>query len=421
MSVDQVTVISRADPLTGHPAGESLAAEAVRPASRPGARFVRLWLGPALVALALFEILIRSLLYTATPVAYDPLFGWRTAPGARAVDGSEGFGRISINRQGVRGRDLPAGAAGRVHRLLLLGDSFTEARQVDDDQTFGAQLEARLSRQLRREVWIGNAGQSALEASDYLYYLPAYEQKLHPELFLIAFSPWDFKLNEKNQLAGLLSRFDPAAPPGQRVRTQTPAGPGSIPRSLRAVLGYSSLARYAFLRWRPAREELRQHEDARSEPHPRVATVDQMVSYFQALVARSRTPIAVTYINFYSPVEPNDHHVEEERIREAATRLSIPFIPTSAAFREDWARTGRLVNGFQWSKTGPGTGHLNPRGHQIVARALSPSLAAILADPSGLRRLRAAEARAQSRSEAPGFQPRAGSITSITRAGAAGS
>jgi lysophospholipase L1-like esterase len=119
-----------------------------------------------------------------------------------------------------------------------------------------------------------------------------------------------------------------------------------------------------------------------------------MVRYFQALVARSQTPVAITYLNFYSPVEPSDHHVEEERIREAAARLAIPFIPTSDAFRTDWARTGRLVNGFHWSKTGPGTGHMNPLGHQIVAQALAPTLDALLADPSGPRRLRLAQARA---------------------------
>jgi lysophospholipase L1-like esterase len=96
-----------------------------------------------------------------------------------------------------------------------------------------------------------------------------------------------------------------------------------------------------------------------------------------------------------------DHRVEEERIREAAARVKIPFIPTSDAFSADWARTGRLVNGFHWSKTGPGTGHLNARGHQIVARALTPSLGTILADPSGPRRLRSAEARAQAQSGEP--------------------
>jgi lysophospholipase L1-like esterase len=360
------------------------------------------------------------------------------------VDGSEGFGRISINHQGVRGRDLPEGAPGRLDRLLFLGDSFTEARQVDDDETFCSLLEARLSRQLQHEVWIGNAGQSALDAADYLWYLPAYEQKLHPELFVIAYSPWDFQLNRKNQLVGLVARFDAAAAPGRQVRCQTTSGPGTVRPIWRAVLGRSSLARYAFGRFRPAREAERPRPtprtpgdrsraprprprgyprsgwrwrevealEARSGPQPRIATVGQMEKYFQALVARSRTPIAVTYINFYSPVEPSDHHVEEERIRDATARLRIPFIPTSPAFQDDWARTGRLVNGFHRSMTGPGTGHLNAWGHQIVARALAPSLAGLLSDPSRPRRLRIAQARAQADSGEPSAVAIAGAARS---------
>lgn len=385
-------------------ASEALARSRTQPAPaaawpvlalRIGGQFLRRWIGPAVIALIMLEWLIRTFVYSPIPVVYDSVLGWKPAPGVTLVDGSEGFGRTHLNRQGVRGRDLPAASQGNVRRIVSLGDSFTEAAQVDDNETYCAKLEAKLARRLHEDVWIGNCGQNGFLAADYLCYLPLYQQRLHPELVVIACSPWDFRLSRHNDLDGVIARFDPSPGAQTGVICRTPNGPGSVPRALRALLGCSSLVRYAYIRFRSPRDTARRREESLGEKSPKIATAGQMEQYFRALVARAQTPVVITYINPYSPLIPDDHHVEEQRIREAASRLDVPFISTTPAFRRSFLRTGQLASGFQWSKTGPGTGHLNPLGHTIVAETLASPLAGLLADPARLRSLRRAQAAAQ--------------------------
>jgi lysophospholipase L1-like esterase len=64
---------------------------------------------------------------------------------------------VRINSKGHRGPELGAKAPGEL-RLLALGDSFTLGVQVEEEQTFSALLEAKLTASLGRPVRIINAG-----------------------------------------------------------------------------------------------------------------------------------------------------------------------------------------------------------------------------------------------------------------------
>jgi hypothetical protein len=374
---DRVATITRAsDTLPALPAVPSPASVSL---PQVLGEAMRRWIGPVVIALLVFECLIRTFIYSPHPAAHDPAFGWVLPAGTSYLDGTEGFGRVHLNLQGVRGRELPSTDNRGVRRIAVLGDSFSQAAQVDDDQTFCARLEAQLSRRLHQEVWIGNCGRGSLAAADYLGDLPVWERRLHPELVLILFSPGDFRIGVHRPLVDLTARHDPSAAHGSRLISQPPGKAIGASGPLRLLFGCSSLACYGYVRLRKT-SRTGTEEEPKSSMAAVTATVAQMQEYFACLQAIAREPIACAYINPCSPFDKPYQQEEEQRLQQATARLRIPFVATGPAFRRDFAHTGQPANGFLWSWRGPGRGHLNATGHQIVAEALAPMVARLLGD-----------------------------------------
>lgn len=85
---------------------------------------------------------------------FDPLLGWKPAPGSRWVKPAHTFRThtVSINHFGLRNREIAPGKSIDVRRVILLGDSFTFARAVRSEEIFSSLLETRLNEYGRTEV-----------------------------------------------------------------------------------------------------------------------------------------------------------------------------------------------------------------------------------------------------------------------------
>ena len=71
---------------------------------------------------------------------FSAAYGWAGRPGAVAPMGD---GRVSLNRRGYRGRELPRPKAGERTRVVVLGDSVAFGFGVSDEQTFPHLLDVR--------------------------------------------------------------------------------------------------------------------------------------------------------------------------------------------------------------------------------------------------------------------------------------
>ncbi|HLW71102.1 MAG TPA: SGNH/GDSL hydrolase family protein [Candidatus Binataceae bacterium] len=69
---------------------------------------------------------------------YDADRGWGLNPGAQGRYTREGGSWLRINQDGFRGPDYPRVKPPGVLRVAVLGDSYVEAMQVEEDQTFTA-------------------------------------------------------------------------------------------------------------------------------------------------------------------------------------------------------------------------------------------------------------------------------------------
>lgn len=76
---------------------------------------------------------------------YDQWRGWALRAGAAGWQRNEGDAFVRINRYGFRGPAVTPARPPNVFRIAVLGDSFTEAQQVDYKQTFCAVMQRQLS------------------------------------------------------------------------------------------------------------------------------------------------------------------------------------------------------------------------------------------------------------------------------------
>jgi lysophospholipase L1-like esterase len=92
-------------------------------------------------------ILIRPL---SPPLAPDEFRHHKLVPNTYSEFTQQDFHYIQrVNNLGLRGKDQQREKALGVYRILMLGDSFTMGKGVNDDQTFSALLETMLNRDLR--------------------------------------------------------------------------------------------------------------------------------------------------------------------------------------------------------------------------------------------------------------------------------
>ena len=75
----------------------------------------------------------------------DPYRGWGLNPLAHGWYRREGLSYLRINRDGFRGPDYPLQKPPGVIRIAVLGDSYVEAMQVAENETFTAVIQRDLA------------------------------------------------------------------------------------------------------------------------------------------------------------------------------------------------------------------------------------------------------------------------------------
>ncbi|MFN8179180.1 MAG: GDSL-type esterase/lipase family protein [bacterium] len=149
-----------------------------------------------LVALALGEVVIRAFRLEGDQF-FEPnaWVGWVHRPGVHGtyVSDQAKNGAVQINRRGLLGPERPYDKPAGVHRVLLLGDSYTESMQVPYAQTWGALLEKSLG-----AGWeVINGGVAGYGTDNSLLELKREYAKYRPDVvFLLFFTGNDVSDND---------------------------------------------------------------------------------------------------------------------------------------------------------------------------------------------------------------------------------
>ncbi len=168
-------------------------------------------------SLAIIELgfhVYHALYPTNTPGFFwepHPDYGWRHPPARRGLwydKHGEFKTTVRINSKGLRDVEHTYEKPRGVFRILILGDSYMEALQVELEETFARLLEERLNQQTTTRVEVINSGVSSYGTDNELLYFRHEGYKYQPDLVLLAFTtcndvresyePWNRKTPHAN-------------------------------------------------------------------------------------------------------------------------------------------------------------------------------------------------------------------------------
>lgn len=131
-------------------------------------------------------------------------YGWKPRPGVEGRHAFEGEGRMRINTAGFRDVDHAVRKSDGTFRVAVLGDSFTEAREVDLGETFWKRLEAGLNTCVTdgRTVEILNFAVNGYGTAQQYLVLKAEALAYAPDVVLLAMFVGNDVWNNSRQLDG---------------------------------------------------------------------------------------------------------------------------------------------------------------------------------------------------------------------------
>jgi lysophospholipase L1-like esterase len=346
----------------------------------------------------------------AYPQPLDAAYVWtdgtlRHLPSFRYVYTRAGFANeVRYNAIGLRGPD-PAPAKGEgALRLLLLGDSFVEGKQVGENEVLTAVLERLASAQGRR-IEVINAGVGGYGTSDELLLWERVAAALRPDVVLVAFFPNDVRNNLERGWFDLHEGrvVHVAEPPRPRVRWLYEAQKFLVSRSHLAYLVKSSMLTLSGAA--PDRREealaaprgpLVEDEDAfLVEPAPRLARGWTLTF---ALLGELARRVEASGARYAVVLVPNRYQVDAALWRRHAQALELDEeafdLETPQRRFAEWSRaTGIAVvdllpelrrrnvdNTFYYEQDA----HWNAEGHRVAAEELLAELDARgLLSPTG--------------------------------------
>lgn len=360
-----------------------------------------------LVGLLLGEVLCRATLCHNTDGQFwepNRLYGWAHIPGGRGwaqrcLGGKpEWRAYTRINGLGLRDREIPYARQGGF-RILVLGDSFTEGIQVDQDKTFAKLLERQLNAEAGSQVFeVLNGGVAGWGTDNSLLFFRHEGWKYRPDLVVLAFNTANDIMENHHALMRGTGFPYPEKPSFALEESRLVLRSFPLPaRSVLARLGFrvqQSLFRHSALYRFLDQLSLRIPRLAAAAPPPpprptsawdvyvkdyppawreawRITrglvlelrrTVEARGSRFAVLVLNSRGEVTTdTKKAWGAPDKPN------RLIVDFLTRRGIFAIPLLEPFRAHYRETG-VTGYFGWDV------HWAPAGHELAARVLAARL-----------------------------------------------
>jgi lysophospholipase L1-like esterase len=332
---------------------------------------LRFWLQTSLLilaALGLLEVLSRLVIGYPPRTRVDPRYGTLPLPHEPIVQSKEGYLRARANELGHL--DAPMPTALPTNGILVIGDSFTEARQVALEDRFTDRLGVLLG---RRVYNVGHEGWSPLNA---IGFLTAERERFAPETVIVQVSgndvtdivqPGGPHVEERN---GQLTSVIPVIEKRGLAKKIT-AVRETAQRS--AVVSNFIVAGMNLMRGSGGGESLGlRGANAWCKEPTELAT--KALPWIMSELKRLHPNVYLLYLPQldYAGGCIDRCDLPRTNMIGAAKGAGIPVIDVTHDVCTAFKATGQPLNGF--ANTIPGTGHYNAEGHAVIARAIAAKL-----------------------------------------------
>jgi len=379
------------------------------PATRPAQvlRVLAFNLAMLLGLLVLIEVVLRAA-GVRYPAFYRPdrVRGYTLRPGASGLWTREGKGKVTINRDGLRDVDHNRQPAAGVLRVAVLGDSFSEALQVNLEATWWKQLEHLLNATpdcAFRQGYPGGVEMVNFGVGGYGTGLEllTWRQQAHayaPRKVLLAmFLGNDIQDNTPQPRPDLpVFQFGPAGTlvidngfrtsGGSRFRF-SPLGrflDGVVDRSALLQLANEAKNRWASRRG-PDPKPLASTPLPEQDDPKGWAMTGALLRSLREEVKAGGAELIVTSLSTPEQTWPDRAarqtaflraglrpFAREERLSSVLAPLGVPYLPLAEELQQRADRDGVTLHGFSGQQ--PGYGHWNQVGHRLAAEALARRL-----------------------------------------------
>ncbi|HWR52060.1 MAG TPA: SGNH/GDSL hydrolase family protein [Bryobacteraceae bacterium] len=357
----------------------------------------------------------------------DPDLAGRLRPGAQGWFRKEGKAYVRINSSGLRDREHAKAKPPGVLRVAVLGDSFAEAMQVDQEHTFWSVLEHRLNACATRKVEVLNFGVSGYGTAQELIMLRRDVWQYDPDIILLAFFTGNDVRNNHRELNGNAPAPYYSVRDGRLVLDDSfRSRLGSLKRSgltrevreaYGALRGHSRLLQLA-TQVRAGLRQKRQPERDMADVEKRAAngyeagiddavyapprdsrweeawrTTEALLTAMRDEVRSHGKELWIVTLSTGIQVHPDqrlraefaqragvtDLFYPDRRVAAAAERDGVPVITLAPMMAEWSARTGRALHGFPNSVAG--FGHWNEEGNRLAGDLIAHRMCESLARP----------------------------------------
>lgn len=336
----------------------------------------------------------------------DASLGWVLRPGSIGEQRQEGRAEVRVNSQGFRGPEVEYRRAPNVYRVAVLGDSFVEAFQVSDHDSFTRVAEKKLAScpaLLGRKVEILNFGVRGYGTAQEVLLQERVLERFHPEVLVLGFFAGNDLYNNHPLLNPTNPELSPFYLPQSKSFTQPLKKPWTILLSLRNSSALVQLVWRSFSAFEESPARLRQAELQkqlgetyqdwlvyRSESIPEMneswSLTEELLRIFHRRSAESSVESLLLYVPGAIELHPEKSIQEgfqkafslsgldgpEQRVEQIAREEGLEFFSLAAALRPLVEEEKLYLYGFPNTKLG--IGHWNENGHRAVGEVVGQKL-----------------------------------------------
>ncbi|MCE9594581.1 MAG: hypothetical protein K8S98_10330 [Planctomycetes bacterium] len=288
-------------------------------------------------------------------IVHEPNLGWKLRPGASLTHTNEVFtAHETINSLGFRTAERPFEKPAGVKRIVVVGDSHSEAYTVDDDQTWLVLLERELARDFPVEVISLGVGGFSTD-QELLAYLH-YGRRFAPDLVILQTCANDPEFNVLDHYwRGKKPVFERHGELLFLTGVPVPDlhSSGLVSRDLMELSGIAMLAETI------ARQAaIRRDVEVEADRDEAWRVTELLVRDLAALVRAD----GAAFAGFDVSTKNVDEH---RRFREIFARHAVPSLDVDAIYVDEW-------------KSYFAEGHWNAKGQAAAALALAPQVRELL-------------------------------------------